>query len=816
MKLLKFGGTSVSSPERIEHVIQIVAKSSKKEKIAVVFSAFGGVTDKLIETAKLAAAGNKKYILLFNELENRHIRAIRELFGVKHQTSVLAQAKMTLNELEDILSGIFLIRELSIRSLDLIISFGERLSAYIISKALRQQVNCEFLDARKLVKTDNHFGNAQINFSKTNQIIRSHFKNRKPIQIITGFIGSTDDNITTTLGRGGSDFTAAIFAAALKAKELEIWTDVNGVLTADPRKVKKAFSIASLSYEEAMELSHFGAKVIYPPTIQPVLDQKIPIRIRNTHQPDFGGTLICKKPEKETTNALITGISSIDDIALLRLSGSGMVGVKGTSKRLFGTLAKHNVNIILITQASSEHTICFAVLPVDAARAKQAIEEEFALEMQSHLIDEVLIEKDLSIMAIVGENMRHIPGIAGKLFQSLGFNGVNVVAVAQGSSELNVSVVIAKKDLRKALNAIHESFFLSDTKTLNLFIVGTGLVGKTLFSQMKKQIPKLLSENALDVRVVGLSNSRKMVFNEDGISLNGWEKRLNGSERKSSIEKFVKTMQEMNLRNSIFIDNTASETVSCVYEVVLDSSISIVTPNKIACSGKYSNYKKLKNLAAQRGVSFLFETNVGAGLPVLSTLNDLISSGDKILKIEGVLSGSLSYIFDALMEGNKFSQAVEEAVKIGFAEPDPRLDLEGTDVARKALILARESGLIMELKNVKVENLVPKSCRNIDHIGKLFKALKNHDVDFKQLAESAKKSDKKLKYIASIEKDKASASLQAIDSRHPFYTLEGNDNVVSFTTERYKARPLIVRGPGAGAEVTAAGIFADIVRISNL
>lgn len=806
MKVLKFGGTSVGSPENIKKVIEIV---KAEKKLAVVVSAFSGITDQLIETANLAAKSDKKYESNLQAIKSRHYKACKELVLQKNQQTCKKNLKKVLQELEDILEGIFLIREISKRTMDLIMSFGERLSAYIISKAM----DAEFLDARKLVKTDENFGYAKVDFKKTDKNIQEYFKKNKKLQIITGFIGSTEDEETTTLGRGGSDYSASIFGAALNAEEIEIWTDVDGIMTADPRKVKKAFPLKRISYIEAMEMSHFGAKVIHPPTMQPAMNKNIPIRIKNTLNPKFNGSIISKKTD--SGNHPIKGISSINDIAIIRVQGSGMVGIPGVSKRLFGALSREKISVILITQASSEHSICLAIDPKSSHLAKIAIEEEFFAEIKSKQIDEIVIEKNLSIIAIVGENMRNTPGIAGKLFQSLGKNGVNIIAIAQGSSELNISTVISSTDETKALNAIHDTFFLSNTKSLNLFIAGTGHIGSTLITQLENQFEFLKKHQSLEIKIIALSNSKKMHFDNDGIKINEWQKILNSSTEKSNTSEFVSKMISLNLPNSIFVDCTSNEEIASYYEKILLESISIVTPNKKANSASLASYKKLQNAASRGNVKFLYETNVGAGLPIISTLDDLLYSGDKIQKIEAVLSGTLSYIFNSYKDENKFSEIVEEAKQKGYTEPDPRDDLNGLDFGRKLLILARETGKELEMKDIKIQNLVPENCRQTPSIEEFFKKLKENDGYFDKLKTNAEKSDKKLCYIGKIEGDKAGVELQEIDSKHPFYSLSGSDNIISFTTNRYNERPLVVKGPGAGAEVTAAGVFADIIRIAN-
>lgn len=815
MKVLKFGGTSVGSAENIKKVADILKSyKSKKQEFTVVFSAMSGITNQLIEVAKKASQTDENYQQVLKSIEQKHISTVKSLIDIKVQSKVVANVKMMINELEDLLHGVFLLKELSLRTLDLVLSFGERLSTYIISEYLQQQgVASEFTDARKIIKTDSGFGGAKVNFKVTEKNIKEHFKKSKGVQVVTGFIASTEKDETTTLGRGGSDYTASIIAASVGANEIEIWTDVDGVMTADPKKVKRAFTLPAISYVEAMEMSHFGAKVIYPPTLQPAFSKKIPIWIKNTFNPEFQGTLISEKTK--SNDYLIKGISSIENISLINLQGSGMVGVPGVSARLFGTLAKQKINVILITQASSEHSICFVVDTKDAQLAKESIEEEFEVEIQARKIDKVIVQNELSIVAIIGDNMRNTPGISGKLFSALGKNGINVVAIAQGSSELNLSVVINNIDLSKALNALHESFFLSDVKTLNLFVVGVGLIGGTLLKQIQKQSAYLLKERLLKINLIAIANSKKMLIDENGISLSKWKDRLEEEGQKVKLASFVEEMQNLNLQNTVFVDCTSSKDVILHYDDVLNSSISIVTPNKLANSGLYKDYVELQQAAFKHGVKFLYETNVGAGLPVINTLKDLKYSGDKILKIEGILSGTLSYIFNTFKGDKKFSEVVKEAKSKGYTEPDPRDDLNGMDVARKILILSREAGLELEFDEVKVENILPESCRKAKTVDAFFEALeKNNDV-FSKKREAAEKEGKVLRFIATLENGEARVTLEAVDSSHPFYSLSGSDNMIAYTTERYKDRPLVIKGPGAGAEVTAAGVFAEIISISN-
>lgn len=816
MKVLKFGGSSVAKPERIEKIINILKSyHTAGEKFTVVFSAFGGVTDSLIAMSHKAASGQEKeYLKLFEAFRKRHIDAVKKLIHKKSQKKLIKELNENHQSLKNLLNGIYLVREASPRTMDYVLSFGERNAAFIISHVLTQNgIAANYLDARNIIKTDKNFGSAKVDFSLTYPKIKKYYAEHPEVQVVTGFISSAVGGLTTTLGRGGSDYTASLLAAGLNANLIEIWTDVDGVLTADPRKVKKAFTIPTLTFAEAMEMSHFGAKVIYPPTLQPALKKNISLVIKNTFNPDHPGTFISSKGD--TSQQIIKGISSIADISLLTLQGSGMFGVPGIAGRLFGALAHANINVVLITQGSSEHSISFAIKPSSAKKAKSLIDSAFEYEIQKGIIDPIVIENELSVVAIIGENMRLQPGIAGRLFQALGKNGINCVAIAQGSSELNVSVVIRKEDEAKSLNALHEAFFLSDTRVLNLFMVGVGLIGSTLIQQIQKQAAYLKKEQSIEIKILGLSNSKKMLFDEEGINLKNWKKKLNASKTKTSLSKFVDRMKSMNLPNTIFVDNTASEKVANYYESILASSISISTPNKIATSSSYLQYQNLKTLARKNGVRFLYETNVGAGLPVISTMKDLINSGDRILKIEGVLSGSLSYIFNSFNEGTKFSEIVKEAKELGYTEPDPRVDLNGIDVRRKLIILARETGLALDAKDVKIKNILPPACQKAKTVSAFFTAVKKADATFEKLRAKAAKNNQALRMIAQLDRGKASISLQAVDPSHPFYSLSGSDNMIVFTTERYKERPLVIRGPGAGAEVTAAGIFAEIITIGN-
>jgi len=808
--IMKFGGSSLATAERIRHVIELVqAGCVAHGPVAVVCSAFGGVTDALIQVAETAARHEAHYTDLLDKLEDRHLAVLRSLSG--GQLPEAAQLMEDLQALREVVQGVYWVKELTSRSLDFILSFGERLSCRIIAEVANNAgLDAVMVDSRRLIKTNDRFGAAAVLMEESQRLIEEFFNDNDRLPVITGFIGSTPDNETTTLGRGGSDYTAAIVGAALNVREIEIWSDVDGVMTANPAKVKKAFPLEQLTYDEAMELSHFGAKVIYPPTMQPAMLKKIPIRIRNSFNPAFAGTLISAEPAPG--RFLVKGISSISDIALLRIEGSGMVGVSGIAGRLFAVLAKHQINIILITQASSEHSICLAVEPQVAEKARRIIEHEFELERQAHRIDPVVIKDGLSILAAVGEKMHHSPGLAGRLFQALGVNGVNVVAIAQGSSELNISVVIEQTDEAKALNAIHEAFFLSPMKTLHLFLAGCGLIGGTFLQQLKENLPFLRKQRRMDIKLIGLANVEKMVFDEKGLSLERWREVLEETGEATVLNEFIDRMLALNLPNSIFLDCTASDEPGRNYLRILRSNVSVVTPNKRANSGSMEQYEALRSATLDRGSRFYYETNVGAGLPIINTLNDLIASGDKILRIEAVLSGTLSYLFNSFNGEQPFSRVVEQARALGLTEPDPRNDLSGLDVARKILILARETGASMELSDIELESLLPEPCTRAETVEEFFQTLSQFDAEMEARRSKAAHQGKVLRYMAVLHNGRARVNLQAVDMHHPFYFLSGSDNVVSFTTTRYRERPLIVRGPGAGAEVTAAGGVADVLR----
>lgn len=814
MRVLKFGGSSVANAENINKVISIVQKTSSNDRIALVVSALGGVTDLLLRAATLASVGDESYLQQLAVIEKRHLSVVMDLIPVARQSSVLSAVKKQCNEIDDICNGIFLLRELSPASKDRILSFGELMSSRIISaRLLAEGLDNVWKDSRELIFTDLTYGNAKVDFDRSNIATSGYFKEASEnVVVLPGFIASGPKETTTTLGRGGSDYTAAILAAALDAEILEIWTDVSGIMTADPNNVSNARIIPHISYQEAMELSHFGAKVIYPPTIQPVLKKNIPVKVKNTFAPDDEGTLIDSKVAHN--GSIIRGITSISNIALLGLEGSGMVGIPGFSKRLFEALASAQINVIMITQGSSEHSICVAVEDANTTRAKEAIDKIFEQEISAGHVDPLIVESALAIVAVVGDNMKNHPGISGKMFGALGRNGVNVRAIAQGSSERNISAVIYTADVKKAINVLHEEFFETTYKQVNLFVAGVGNVGSRLLSQLQKQKKYLQSHLRLQVRVVGLANSKKMVYRENGINLDNWREELE-SGNVMSIEKFIDNARTTNLRNSLFADVTANAEVAGYYDRLLSKSISVVACNKVAASSSFEYYRTLKDLAREYNVPFLFETNVGAGLPVIGTLNDLLRSGDKINRIMAVLSGTLNFVFNNYDGKSSFAKVVKQAQDEGYTEPDPRLDLSGKDVMRKIMILAREAGEQIEMEDISNESFMPESCMtgSVEHF---YTEMQKHEEHFRKIYEKAAANGNKLKFVASYENGKASVGLKEVDPQHDFYHLYGKDNVVLFYTERYFEQPLVVKGAGAGAEVTASGVFADIIRASKI
>ncbi|MFY0608432.1 MAG: bifunctional aspartate kinase/homoserine dehydrogenase I [Cyclobacteriaceae bacterium] len=807
MKVLKFGGTSVGSEEAIRQVARIV-QSSVEQQILVT-SAVGGVTDQLVRIGESAAAGKKDYSSHIEAVIAQHEQLYYNLIEEKPDQKFYD----VIGEFKDICKGVFLLRELTPRSADYIHSTGERLSTLIISEFFRNEgIDIQLFDSRDYIITDDHFGHARVNFKETTKRLKALQPDLRKVNLFPGFIASTLDNQTTTLGRGGSDYSAAILAGVLDAEHFEVWTDVDGLMTADPRIVKRANFIEHVSYEEALELSHFGAKVIYPPSIQPALQKGIAITIKNTFNPDHSGTLITKEWDEDKT--LIRGISSIKDVALVTLSGSSMVGVPKFSYRLFQALSDAQINVILITQSSSEHSISVGIDNKEAKAAVKALNLEFEEQIENKKIDPVTVEKDLSIIALVGSNMRNQVGVSGQMFNVLGKNGVSIKAIAQGSSERNISAVISKDDLDKALNTLHESFFHSVTKRVNLFIIGTGNVGKAFIEQLVQQFSYLKKNHQVNIKMIGIANSKQMKFEEDGIPLSKWQTMLTQGE-KYTMEGFLGTMYEMNLRNSIFIDITASEEVAGVYPQVLQKSISVVTPNKIAATGAYADYLKLKSTSKRYGSQFLFETNVCAGLPVISTLSDLVRSGDQVHQIEAVLSGTLVYLFNEYDGKSKFVDVIKKAKELGYTEPDPRLDLFGSDVKRKIVILIRESGYKCEYDDISLNSFLPASCMESTTVEDFYEKVEKEEAHFKNLYDSAASEGKRLKVVAKYENGHGSVGLEAVDSSHPFYNLEGKDNIVLFYTNRYKEQPMVIKGAGAGAEVTASGIFADVLRLSQ-
>lgn len=815
MKVMKFGGTSVGTVSSLTSVKSIV--EAEATPVIIVVSALGGVTDMLINTAKSAAAGNvDESAAIFENIRQRHHDVIDGMIATEKQPKVRARISEMLEELANIFKGVSLLKDLSTRSLDTIVSYGERMSSFIISNIIE---GGKLFDSREFIKTTDQFGKHVLS-PETNELVEKTFGTGDfKVAVVPGFI-STDiaNGDVTNLGRGGSDYTAAILAATLNADVLEIWTDVDGFLTADPRIISNTYVIDHLTFIEAMELCNFGAKVVYPPTIYPVFHKNIPILIKNTFNPTAPGTLISATREAEEARCdgkAIKGISSINDTCLITVSGLGMVGIVGINARIFNALAKEGVSVFLVSQASSENTTSFAVRNEDASKAVVALEKEFYQEMASGEINPIHAEHNLATVAVVGENMRHCAGVAGRLFNTLGRNGINVKACAQGASETNISFVIKLSDQRKALNVIHDSFFLSDTQVLNLFIIGIGNIGRHLLQQLARQQETLLRDKALKLKVVGIANSRKAIFDREGIDLNGCIDRLSTQGHDSTPEYIAREIISMNIFNSVFVDCTSSADIAALYDRMLSHNINVVAANKIAASGVYDHYYRLKSIARAKDVKYLFETNVGAGLPIINTINSLINSGDTILKIEAVLSGTLNFIFNSLSADMPFSRAICKAMEAGYSEPDPRVDLSGTDVMRKLVILAREAGYRIELGNIKATSLLPSGMFE-GGVDEFIKNVCSLDADFETEREKAERNNEKFRFVARLDNGAASVGLERVNHNHPFYNLEGSNNVILITTERYHEYPMVIKGYGAGAEVTAAGVFADIISIANI
>lgn len=809
MKVLKFGGSSVSNTTNILKVTSILQKESKNTPIVVIVSALGGTTDMLLNAGEQANCKNNSYLDTFNAIVERHHNLASELNLNEH---TLKKLDTKLEKLKQILQGIYLLNEFSDKTKDKVQSFGEILSSLLISESLiTKGLNCQLKDSRELIVTDSAFTKAEVDFDITNSNIETFFKaNPKQITIVPGFISRNKNGETTTLGRDGSDYSAAIYAGALKADSLEIWTDVSGMYTANPKLVKQAFPVKGISYHEAMELSHFGSSVLYPPSVKPVLDNNIPMRIKNTFNPDDDGTLISN--DAKGNKGAVKGISHLSNISLLTLEGTGLSAIKSVANRLFESLSNANVNVILITQASSEFSICIAIDTKDNITAENAVNKAFAYEITLQKLKPAIIETNLAIVAVVGEKMKSHQGISGKMFSALGENNVNIRAIAQGASERNISAVIDNHDAKKALNVLHTKFFEQQIQTLNIFIVGVGNVGNKLINQIHQQHQYILDNLLIDMRITGLSNSKKMLFNESGIDLSDWENKLKDGVEKTEATWF-ETIKNLNLRNSVFVDVTANEDIASTYSNYLKESIAVVACNKIACSSEYANYQLNKELSKKYNASYLFETNVGAALPIISTLHNLVNSGDKVTSIKAVLSGSLNFIFNNFNANTSFYDVVKLAAKEGYTEPDPRIDLSGVDVARKILILARESGYKLNLEDITNNSFLPQTCLDAKSVPDFYESLKTETAHFDAIYKSANANNTQLKYVAEFTNGKASVSLQEVDKSHPFYNLDGKDNIVLFYTQRYADQPLIIKGAGAGADVTASGLFGDIISL---
>lgn len=812
MRVMKFGGVTLGSATNIQNVKKIVG--SVEEPVVVVVSAFKGITDKLLTTSSLASVGDRAYEKEFNEIVEQHASIVEKLdISEKEKNSLRLEANKLLDDLRNIFKGVFLINDLSPKTSDKIVSYGERLAVLIVSYAFPE---FELLDASKLIKTDSMFGKHTPDIELTNELILQAFETSPTKVLVAGFISTckTTGEITN-LGRGGSDYTAALFASALNANILEVWTDVDGFMSADPKVINNAHVIENLTFTEATELCNFGAKIIYPPTIFPVYHKNIPIRIRNAFKPDAQGSYISHNGQDKKSKALIKGISSIPDTCLITVLGLGMVGIIGVNYRIFRALANNGISVFLVSQASSENSTSIGVRSADADLAVRVLEEEFQKEISMGSINRVLLETELATVAIVGENMKYTPGIAGRLFETLGKSGISVIACAQGASEVNISFVVKNKHLRKALNSIHDSFFLSEYKVLNLFVTGIGTVGRDLLEQIRQQQPKLMKQYALKLNVVGVARGSKALFRREGINLSKYREELEEIGIPSSPSVLRDNILDMNIFNAVFVDCTASDTVASIYRDLLAHSISVVTANKVAASSAYDNYLELKNIARERNIKFLFETNVGAGLPIINTMNSLVNSGDKIVKIEAVLSGTLNFIFNALSKDVPFSKTIVLAKEKGYAEPDPRIDLSGMDVIRKLVILTREAGYKVEQSDVSKKLFIPQKYFD-GSLDEFWNTISEMDAEFEQRRQKLESENKRLRFVAKFEKGHCEVGLQEVGQSHPFYDLEGSNNIIQITTERYNEYPMIIKGYGAGASVTAAGVFSDIISIANV
>lgn len=811
MKVLKFGGTSVGSVASILSLQKIVEKEAKHQPIIVVVSALGGITDQLIATSQLALKGDESWRNEFDSIVARHHKMIDAIITDPHdRESLFNNVDSLFEQLQSIYYGVFLIHDLSHKTEDTIVSYGERLSSRIVATLIR---GAKWFDSRKFIKTEEKQGKRSLDSELTNKLVLDTFSDLPRISLVPGFIAQDrDSGDITNLGRGGSDYTASILAASLNAEVLEIWTDVDGFMTADPRVIKSAYTINELSYAEAMELCNFGAKVVYPPTIYPVCVKNIPIKVKNTFNPDGKGTII--KSHVENNQKPIKGLSSIKGTTVITVTGLSMVGVVGVNRRIFSSLANNGISVFLVSQAASENNTSIGVKDEDADNAVRVLNDEFRLEIEDGRMFPMHAESGLATVAIVGENMRRTPGISGKLFEVLGRSGISIIAIAQGASEMNISFVVKGTDLRKALNVLHDSLFLSEYKVLNLFICGVGTVGGMLIEQIKSQYEELKQNSNLKLKVVGIASSKNAIFNRDGLNLDNYREELKASEP-SNPEHLRDVILQMNIFNSVFVDCTASQDVAALYQSLLENNISVIAANKIAASGKYEDYYHLKQTAIQRGVKFRFETNVGAGLPIIGTINDLRNSGDKILKIEAVLSGTLNFIFNEIGAETPFSETVKRAKEQGYSEPDPRIDLSGKDVVRKLVILTREAGYKVEQEDVEKHLFVPNDYFQ-GSVEDFWKHLPELDANFEQRREKLAEEGKRWRFVATMDHGKTNVALKEVDSSHPFYNLEGSNNIVLLTTDRYKEYPMQIQGYGAGASVTAAGVFANIMSIANI